>query len=136
MLNEQRVILMSRLAMHEKNEGKENKSIGTYFRSDYISLRLIGAVIAATISFLLLFGLYILYDSEAFIDSLYRSDITALVWSLVKYFVIFVVGYSLISYIFFAIRYRKARNRLKVYFNNLRRLQILYQRERKEKKQQ
>lgn len=135
MINEQRTVLMTRLAMHDKREGKENKNIGTYFRSDYIGMRLIGCVISATISFFLGFGLYILYDSENFVNSIYRADIAELAGKVLLYYVIFVVGYSLISYIVFAFRYRKARSRLKVYFNNLRRLQILYQRERKEKRQ-
>ena len=135
MLNEQRVILMTQLAMHEKREGKENKAIGTFFRSDYIGLRLIGSVISATISFALGFGLYVLYDSEQFVDSIYRADVAQLAMNILIYYVVFVVVYCLISYICFAVRYRKARNRLKVYFNNLRRLQVLYQRERKEKRQ-
>ena len=134
MISEQRVILMSRLAMHEKKEGEENKAIGTYFRSDYISLRLVGSVIASALSFALCFVLYVLYDSEEFIDSIYRSDVAGVVQKILLYFAIFVVSYSVITYIYFAVRYRKARNRLKVYFNNLRRLQILYQRERKERK--
>ena len=128
MINEQRTILMTRLAMHDKREGKENKNIGTYFRSDYIGMRLIGCVISATISFFLGFGLYVLYDSENFVN-------TELAGKILLYYVIFVVAYSLIAYIVFAFRYRKARSRLKVYFNNLRRLQILYQRERKERRQ-
>lgn len=134
MISEQRVILMSRLAMHEKKEGEENKAIGTYFRSDYISLRLVGSVIAAALSFALIFVLYVLYDSEEFIDSIYQSDVAGVIQKILFYFVIFVISYCVITYIFYAVRYRKARNRLKVYFNNLRRLQILYQRERKERK--
>jgi len=134
MLNEQRVVLMTRLAMHEKKEGKENTEIGTYFRSDYISLHLIGSVICASVSFLLGFGLYILYDSEAFVNGIYSSDISAMAWKLLLIYAIFVLVYLIISYICFAIKYRKARSRLKVYFCNLKRLQLLYKKERKEKK--
>jgi len=134
MLNEQRVVLMTRLAMHEKREGKENTEIGTYFRSDYISLHLIGSVICATVSFLLGLGLYVLYDSEAFVNGIYSTDIAALAGKILMYYLIFLAVYFVISYICFAVRYRKARSRLKVYFCNLRRLQLLYKKERKEKK--
>ena len=36
MLNEDRIILMTRMASYEENEGKKNVSIGSYFRGDYI----------------------------------------------------------------------------------------------------
>ena len=34
MLNEERVILMTKLASYEANEGKKNVAIGNYFRSE------------------------------------------------------------------------------------------------------
>ena len=36
MLNEERVILMTKLASYEANDGRRNVAIGSYFRSDYI----------------------------------------------------------------------------------------------------
>ena len=49
MINEEKVILMTRLASYEKREGKNNMAIGKYFRGDFVSLHLLKAVIAATI---------------------------------------------------------------------------------------
>ena len=60
-------------------------------------------------------------------------DILAYVKQIIFYYIGFTGVYTLISYAIYALRYRKAKKRLKVYFNNLRRLQILYQRERKDK---
>ena len=135
MIHEQRVKLMSRLAMYEKKEGKKNVQFGTYFRSDYLSLRILGSVLSGSAVYLLGLVLYVLYDSEEFVNMIYRSDVAQLAEKALLYYVIFVSAYALITYVVFAFKYRKARNRLKVYFNNLRRLQILYQRERKEKRQ-
>lgn len=136
MISEQRVKLMTRLAAYEENEGKRNSSIGTYFRSDYISLQLIKSFICASLAFCIILTLYILYDSEMFLIEIYRMDnIIDYVKKIGLYYLIFTCGYTLISYVVYAIRYRKARTRLRVYFNNLKRLQILYQRERKDKNQ-
>ncbi|MBQ7767156.1 MAG: hypothetical protein IJ397_09960 [Lachnospiraceae bacterium] len=135
MISEQRVKLMTRLAAYEQKEGKKNEEIGSYFRGDYISLQILKSVISATLAFLLIVGLFVLYDSELFLSDIYKIDILEYLKKLILYYFIFTGVYVLISYIIYAIRYRKAKRRLKVYFNNLKRLQILYQRERKDKTQ-
>ena len=135
MISEQRVKLMTRLAAYERKEGKKNEEIGSYFRGDYISLQILKSIISATLAFLLVVGLFVLYDSELFLSDIYKIDILEYLKKLILYYFIFTGAYVLISYIVYAIRYRKAKRRLKVYFNNLKRLQILYQRERKDKVQ-
>ena len=37
MLNEERIILMTKMASYEANEGRRNVAIGRYFRSDYVA---------------------------------------------------------------------------------------------------
>lgn len=135
MISEQRVKLMTRLAAYEQKEGKKNEEIGSYFRGDYISLQILKSVISATIAFVLIVALFVLYDSELFLSDIYKIDILEYVKKLIVYYFAFTGVYVLISYVVYAIKYRKAKKRLKVYFNNLKRLQILYQRERKDKMQ-
>ena len=135
MISEQRVKLMTRLAAYESGEGKKNASIGSYFRGDYISLQLMKSIVSATIAFVLVAVLFVMYDSEAFMQGLYEIDLMEYAKQILFYYIGFVGLYSLISYVIYSFRYRKAKRRLKVYFNNLRRLQVLYQRERKDKTQ-
>ena len=135
MISEQRVKLMTRLAAYEQKEGKKNEEIGSYFRGDYISLQILKSVVSATMAFALIVALFVLYDSELFLSDIYKIDILDYVKKLILYYFVFTGVYVLISYVVYSIRYRKAKKRLKVYFNNLKRLQILYQRERKDKTQ-
>ncbi len=135
MISEQRVKLMTRLAAYEQKEGKKNEEIGSYFRDDYISFQILKSVISATIAFALIAVLVVLYDSELFMSDIYKIDLMEYAKKLVFYYLGFTGIYVAISYVVYAIRYRKAKRRLKVYFNNLKRLQILYQRERKDKVQ-
>lgn len=135
MISEQRVKLMTRLAAYEQKEGKKNEEIGSYFRGDYISLQILKSVISATMAFILIVALFVFYDSELFLSDIYKIDILEYVKKLIMYYFAFTGVYVLISYVVYSIRYRKAKKRLKVYFNNLKRLQILYQRERKDKMQ-
>lgn len=124
---------MTRLAAYEKSEGSKNNSIGTYFRSDYISLQLLGAIVSSSIVFLIVVGLYVFCNLDVLLADIYNMDLITIVKQTVIYYLVFVGGYTLISYIVYALRYKKAKKRLRVYFNNLKRLQVLYQKERKEK---
>jgi len=135
MINEERVKLMTRLAAYEEGEGKRNEAIGSYFRGDYLSLQIMKSIIYATVSFGLILGLFILYDSEFFVQEIYQIDLIQYAKNIIFYYIAFTAVYTVISYVVYAFRYRKAKKRLKVYFNNLKRLQVLYQRERKDKTQ-
>lgn len=126
MLNEERVILMTRMASYERSEGRENVKIGNYFRSDYIAAQVIKAVISAVIAFLLLFGLYLLYNFETLMQNLYEMDLIAFARDVSIYFFVFVAGYGILTYLICTWRYAKAKKSLKCYYNNLKKLNSLY----------
>mgnify|MGYP001106419835 CR=1 FL=1 len=126
MLNEERVILMTRMACYENCEGSGNISIGNYFRSDYIGKEVLKAVICATISFGLCFALYLFYDFEGFMLNIYKMDLLQFVKNILILYAVVVVIYGVISYIIFSIRYKRAKKSLKKYYNNLRKLSGLY----------
>lgn len=126
MLNEERVILMTRMASYEKGEGKENVKIGNYFRSDYITAQVLKSVICAIISFLIVFALYIFYHFETFMQELYKMDLVAFAKDVLIIFFAVVMGYGLLTYMVCTWRYAKARKSLKSYYNNLKKLNSLY----------
>ena len=126
MLNEERIILMTKLASYEKNEGKKSMAIGKYFRGDYITLHLLKAVISATIAFFIGLGLYILYNVEELLENLYNMDFLLFARNIISVYVVFVVGYSCLTYIIFTYRYAKARKSIRRYYNTLKKLNALY----------
>lgn len=126
MLNEERVILMTHMASYENGEGKKNVKIGNYFRSDYISIQILKSVICSTIAFGILFALYIFYDFENFMADLYKIDLITFAKNVLIYYGITVAGYSLLTYIVCTYRYAKAKNSLKCYYHNLKKLGSLY----------
>lgn len=130
MINEQRVILMTRLASYEKGEGKKNVKIGNYFRSDYIAIQILKAVISASLAFGIVFALYVLYDFETFMQDLYKIDLFAFARNIVIYYAAFVLGYGILTYIVCTWRYAKAKKSLKVYYHNLKKLGSLYNEQR------
>ncbi len=126
---------MTRMASFEQSEGKKNESIARHFRSDYVGLQVLKAVICATIAYMIVFGVYIYYDFENLMLNIYKMDLFALAADILKKYVIFVVAYSVIVYIAFTLRYSEAKKKLKVYFNNLKLLGTIYANESKEKEQ-
>lgn len=98
---------------------------------DYISLGVIKSVICATIAFIVVFALYILYDFEEFMANIYKTDLVQFGKKILIIYFVFVVAYSIISYLVYTYRYTKARKSLKRYYNNLKKLAFLYEKENK-----
>ncbi len=136
MLSEERVKLMTRMASYEATEGQKNVSVAKHFRGDYVGLQVLKAVICATIAYMIAFGVYIYYDLEHFMMDIYKMDIMAFGAKVLRYYAIFVVSYCVIVYITFSIKYTKAKNNLKRYFNNLKLLGALLVKEERENKQE
>lgn len=126
MLNEERVILMTKMASYEQGEGKKSMSLGRYFRGDYISLQLLRAFFCGTIAYLLGFGLYILYGFESLMADMYKMDLIVFARNVVMWYAILVVGYCVFTYAVCTYRYAKAKKSLKCYYHNLKKLDNLY----------
>ena len=128
MVNENKVILMTKLASYEAHEGKKYLAIGRYFRGDYISLQLLKSLICGTLAFLVAVGMSVLYDMEAFMKNFYQtSDMIQLIKEMgIKYLILMGI-YMLISYVVAAYQYNRSRQSLKTYYGNLKKLSKYYQ---------
>ena len=75
MINENKVILMTRMASYEQKEGKRCMSIAKYFRTDYVVRHVLKGIIAGTIAFAVCFALYVAYGFEEFMENIYKMDL-------------------------------------------------------------
>lgn len=126
MINEEKVILMTKMAAYESKEGKKDIAIVNYFRNDYIGFQVLKSVIAATIVFLALFGVYIFYNFETLMQDIYKMDLLEFGKSVAILFLCTVGAYGVISYVIYASKYTKAKKHLKNYYGNLRKLASIY----------
>lgn len=127
MLNEERVILMTKMESYVEHEGKKNMQIGNYFRSDYISMQVLKSIISATIAYAICFAMYILYNLEELLQEVYKMDLIAFAKNVLIYYGVTVVAYGVISYLVYSYRYSRARKSLKEYYNHLKKLNSLYE---------
>ena len=120
---------MTKMASYEANEGKKNVSIGSYFRGDYIGLQVIRAVISGTVGFFIVFGMYILYNFETLMADIYKMDLLQFGRRVIIAYLIFILLYAAVSYAIYTYRYTKAKKSLRRYYNNLKKLSYLYDKE-------
>ena len=126
MLNEDRVILMTRMAAYEAGEGKKHINVVRFFKGDYIAVGILKAIICGSLSYALILGLYIYYNFETFMGSMYDMDILQFARDIMIKYAWFVGIYVLITYIVCTIRYNISRRSLKKYFRNLKVLKRMY----------
>ncbi|MDE6606770.1 MAG: hypothetical protein K2K54_03305 [Lachnospiraceae bacterium] len=127
MLNEERIILMTHMASYEEHEGKKNVAIGNYFRGDYIGFQVLKSIISASIAFVIVFGMFIFYDFEVFMQEIYKMDLIEFAKNVLIAYFVTVGGYAVVTYIVYFIRYNKVKKSLKCYYNNLKKLSGLYE---------
>ena len=70
MLDEKRIRQMTKLAFFEKKEEKNALRIGRYFRSDYIGKELLKNFFLASIGYILVLAVAVLYHIEWLVDEI------------------------------------------------------------------
>lgn len=126
MLNEDKIRLMTGIAMYEKKAEKDIFPVTRYFKSDYISSHMIRSFLTYTFAFLIFLAVWILYQIEDIFNSM---DITVLISSAKYIGILYAAGlflYSLVTYLVYSKRYETASKSLRVYQAKLRRLEKKY----------
>ncbi len=133
MLNEEKIKLMTSIAMFEQKEGKKIFPLSCYFRSDYISRHLLGAFFGYTLCCLLGIILWVLYHLELLLTNI---EIDMLL-SLGKRFGLIYLGglvlYLLITAVVYWKRYEYSIAGMRIYMAKLKRLEKRYEYQNKVK---
>lgn len=123
MLNNEKIILMTKLSLYEqKNQKKEIKS-SKYFKSDYMSLKMLSSFAYATLGYILCLVLWFMYNGDQVISSLTTTGrLVALCTILVLLYIAITVVYMIVSYTFYSKKFKSIRNNLKEYNGDLKTL--------------
>ena len=127
MLNEERIILMTRMAAYEEGEGKRNVKIGNYFRSDYISKHLFHSFFSFTISYLLCAVIWVLYNMERILNAMALEEIIAAGQDTLFFYGVGLIVYLVITWLVYRRRYEYSKRGMKVYVAKLKRLEKRYE---------
>ncbi len=124
-------MLMTRMASFEASEGKQSLRICRFFRGDYVALNIVRSVVASTIAFALLGGLYVYYNIDTLLQEIYTMDLIETGRTLLTAYVIFAGAFALVSYAVYSFRYDRARKNLRDYNNALKTLSEIIKSDRK-----
>ena len=120
MLNEEKIRLMTKLAIYEKHEEKSMVQIRKYFQSDYVSFQVLKTVISVTIAYVIVVGIWFLYNFEYMLSEIYRMDLLELAKRILIGYGIVLFIYVLISIVIYVVRYRRGREKIKKYGHYLK----------------
>ena len=130
MLNPERVILMTRLAMFEQREGRRDNAAISYFRGDYVGFKVLSSILSATVVYVIVVAAWILYHLGDFLQNIYVTDIAAQARTLLTRYIMFVGVYALIAFVVYSVRYSHMRRRIRAYAGGLRKLYRMLERDR------
>ena len=133
MLNENKVKMMTKMAIYEKNEGKKMLRTAKYFKGDYVSLAVLKSTIATTFAFIIVALMVVLCNTESIIRQINSMDYVALGKKIIVYYVLALIVYAVISGIYSAYQYDKTRSGIKKYVMRLNKLERFYNLQRKKK---
>lgn len=131
MIHEERLKPMIKMAMFDKNDGKACKPMIQYARNDYISMQLLGSFVTGSIAFAILFVMWVLYDTQGLVKMLNGAYVFELLKGVLVKYGIFMMIYLAVTYIVYRIRYSYRRRQVKVYYKNLKEINMIYEREEK-----
>ena len=123
MINEERVILMTKMTVKADDLNREGMRINQFYRGDYVGFEVVKAVISATVLFVVLMGAYALFRFEELLDDFYSgTGLDGLRIYLLYYFILVGV-YVIVSYIVYSLRYNRARKKAREYYHLLKELE-------------
>lgn len=126
MVNEEKVRLMTQLALDEKRFYKDELDESGYFRSDYIRSNTLKVLLGYSISYLLIMGLVAMYYVDYLFTNVVQMDMQSMVWLTGCIYVGLLLIITLFCVLFYMTKYTNNRKRLRKYMMEIDKLQKFY----------
>jgi len=126
MLNNKKIRMMTKLAVYENKEGKEDIHLSKYYKTDYVRYQVLKSAISATIGYILILVLTFLYKSEYIIQNAVSLDYKTIGIYILGIYIMVITIYGLGSVVIFSLKYDASRKKLTRYFKLLKRLHKIY----------
>ena len=126
MLDERKVKLMTRLALYEETEGKEDFKISAYYRKDYVSLHMLCAFIWVTIGYICVVAMAVLAGLDSLLGHMSMAVMVLMGGMAVVGWLAVVIIYLMLASHIYNKKHKNSRQRVKKYNNDLTRLLKMY----------
>lgn len=129
MINIRKTRLMTKLALYETGEGREDIRLSKYYKTDYVRLQILKTVLAVTIGYILILLMVGLYKSEYLIAEAVNLDYRAIGITVLVIYIILLTIYIVGTIIGYSIKYDLSRGKLTWYFRLLNIMKKIYREE-------
>lgn len=134
MVNGEKVILMTRLAMYEQSLGREDLDKGKYFKSDYVKYNCLKTIVSTTVLFWIIVIAYVYYNLGTIMEELANMDYLSIAYKIVLYYGLICLVFLIFAWVLYSYRYIKAKPKLIKYNQNLKKLIDFYDKKDKTKR--
>lgn len=129
MLNNNKIRLMTRLAIYEEKDGKEDIKLSKYYKTDYVRYQVLKTIICSTIGYALILLMIFLYQSEYIIRNAISLDYITIGTYILGFYIMIITVYGFGSLIGYSVKYDASRKKLSRYFKLLKKLNKMYKEE-------
>lgn len=129
MLDERKVMLMTRLALYEQTQGKEDFKISEYYRKDYAGMHMLFSFFWVTIGYACVVALVVLAGLQPLLDKMSMQLLVILGVVVIVGYLALVIIYLIVTGHIYNKKHRDARQRVKRYNHDLLRLLKMYEKE-------
>lgn len=126
MLNFKKIRLMTKLAVYEKKDGKEDIYLSKYYKTDYVRFQVLKAIISATIGYALIIALIVFYRMEYLVKNAVVLNYKLIGTYVLGFYLMTVTLYGLGAFVAYSMKYDASRKKLSRYFKLLKRLEKVY----------
>ncbi len=134
MISEEKLKIMTKLALYEKKESESIKA-SKYTKEDYVGLKMINTGILITLCYMACLMIIIICKVDYLMNHITEMDIWGLGRKAVVVYVACLLVYMLLAYIVYSVKYVGMEKSNKEYLENLKKLIKIYKIEEKEKKE-
>lgn len=129
MVNEDKIKLMTKLAVYEQGEGKKTLPVMQYFQGDYIVFNVIKTWISVTVAYGIILALACVLGSQYLMENIHKMSIEQLAGRVVFGYILILAVYLTAALIVYTKRYSEAKRSVKKYYNQLKKLSSYYDKE-------
>ena len=130
MLNNKKIRVMTKLALYEQTEGKEDIKMGKYYKTDYVRLQVLKTVVGVTVGYALILLMIGMYRAEYIISKAVTLDYVRIGQTILGFYIMIMTVYVISAIFGYSLQYDKSRKHLSKYYNSLKKLSNIYREEK------
>ncbi len=131
MLDVDRVKLMTKLALYEQTQGKEDFKISEYYRKDYAGIHVICSILWVTVGYACLAALLVFAGLEKLMAGMSMGLLFTIIGVAIAGYIMTLIVFGLVTSHIYNKKHQDARYRVKLYNHDLIKLLKMYEKEKK-----